>query len=79
MLSLSLQKLKEMVWGSANMPPKPEWAKQGIIFHPAEHLSAYGLKCPDNGTKNFLMCFQAYLLKQLLFDQKGTSRAGSLR
>ncbi len=52
---------------------------QGLLFHPPEQLSAYGFKCPDNGTKNFLMCLQAYLLKQLLFDQKGGSKAGSMR
>ncbi len=68
-----------MLWGSPNMPPKSEWQRQGLVFHSSDLLHAYGLKCPQNGTKNFLMCFQAYLLKHLLFDQKGTSKAASAR
>ena len=52
------------------MPPKPEWMKAGVVFHLPDQLFAYGLKCPKNGTKNFLICLQAYFLKQLLFDKK---------
>ena len=54
------------------MPPRTEWIKQGLTFHMADQMYSFGLKCPENGTKNFLMCFQAYLLKQLLFDRGGT-------
>jgi len=60
--------LKHFAWGSANMPPKSEWLKQGIPLHPAEGLFAYGVRAPRNGTRNFLICLNAYFLKHLLFD-----------
>jgi len=60
------------------MPLKPEWQKQGLSMHNPETQFAYGFRCPDNGTKNFMMALQAYLLKQLLFDKKGAGR-GSQR
>ena len=69
--NMILQNLKHYAWGSANMPPKNEWLKQGIVLHPADGLFAYGVKCPRNGTKNFLMCLEAYFLKHLLFEKKG--------
>lgn len=74
-----LQKLKDVIWGSSQMPPRPEWMKQGLLFHPYERTFAYGLDTPSNSTKNFMMCFQAYLLKQLLFasNQKSKDKAGS--
>jgi hypothetical protein len=75
-LYFSPQKLKEYTWGSSNMPPKSEWEKQGLAFHPSEQLFSYGLKCPKNGVKNFLMCLQAYFLKQLLFDKNKKGGAG---
>ncbi len=53
-----MQKLKEVVWGSATILPRPEWAKQGVTFHPYDQMFAYGLKTPKNGTHNFLMCLQ---------------------
>jgi len=65
--------LKHFAWGSANMPPKSEWLKQGIPLHPAEGLFAYGVRAPRNGTRNFLLCLNAYFLKHLLFDT-GKSR-----
>eukprot|EP00095_Tigriopus_kingsejongensis_P007844 maker-scaffold62_size438377-snap-gene-1.5 protein:Tk07844 transcript:maker-scaffold62_size438377-snap-gene-1.5-mRNA-1 annotation:"predicted protein" len=74
-------KLKELAWGSSNMPPKPEWIKQGIVFRPCDQLFAYGMSTQKNGTKNFLMCLQAYFLKQLLFEMKksgGMKRAQAL-
>ena len=71
-----LQRLKELVWGSANMPPKTEWVKQGLMFHQADQIYGFGLKCPENGTKNFLLCFQAYLLKHLLFEKGGGAGGG---
>ena len=52
------------------MAPRNFWLKQGFIFYPAEDLFAYGLKTPNNGTKGFLMCIQAHLLRQLLFEGK---------
>ena len=52
------------------MPPKSEWLKQGLVFNLPDQLFAYGLKCPKNGVKNFLMCLEAYFLKQLLFEKK---------
>ncbi|XP_059082363.1 inactive ubiquitin carboxyl-terminal hydrolase MINDY-4B-like isoform X4 [Tigriopus californicus] len=70
-------KIKELAWGSSNMPPKPEWLKQGIVFRPCDQLFAYGLKTHKNGTKNFLISLQAYFLKQLLFDMKKTGGAKS--
>ena len=42
------------------MPPRPEWMKQGLYFHPYERVFAYGLDCPKNTTKNFLMAFQVW-------------------
>ncbi|XP_059082369.1 inactive ubiquitin carboxyl-terminal hydrolase MINDY-4B-like isoform X10 [Tigriopus californicus] len=72
-------KIKELAWGSSNMPPKPEWLKQGIVFRPCDQLFAYGLKTHKNGTKNFLISLQAYFLKQLLFDMKKTGGANSRR
>ena len=50
------------------MPPKSEWLKQGVPMHPAEGLFAYGVRAPRNGTRNFLICLNAYFLKHLLFD-----------
>jgi hypothetical protein len=52
------------------MPPKNEWLKAGMKLMPPEDLFAYGIKCPKNGTKNFLLCLQAYLLKHLLFEKR---------
>ena len=75
---LNLQQLKEFVWGSANMPPKTEWLKPGIKLMPSEELFAYGIKCPRNGTRNFLLCLQAYLLKHLLFEKRKEGK-GSVR
>ena len=72
---LILQALKELAWGSANMPPKSEWLKAGLTFHPAEGLFAYGFKTPKNGTKNFLLCVQAYLLKHLLFEKRARTNS----
>merc|ERR1712223_773585 len=60
--------LKHFAWGSANMPPKSEWLKQGVPMHPAEGLFAYGVRAPRNGTRNFLICLNAYFLKHLPFD-----------
>jgi hypothetical protein len=34
-----LQQLKNLCWGSASMPPKNEWLKQGIVFNPQEQVS----------------------------------------
>ena len=70
------QKLKEFTWGSANMPPKAEWEKQGVVFHTSDQLFAYGLKCPKNSVRNFLLCLEAYFLKHLLFEKtkKGPAR-----
>jgi hypothetical protein len=53
------------------MPPKTEWMKQGITLHPPEGLFAYGVVAPRNGTRNFMMCLQAFFLKHLLFEKKG--------
>lgn len=69
------QKLKDLVWGSSQMPPRPEWIKQGLEFYPYEQIFAYALQFPRNGVKNFLMCFQAYLLKHLLFGPSGGAGA----
>ena len=70
------QKLKEFTWGSPNMPPKAEWEKQGVVFHTSDQLFAYGLKCPKNSVKNFMLCLEAYFLKHLLFEKtkKGAQR-----
>ena len=59
------------------MPPKAEWEKQGVVFHTSDQLFAYGLKCPKNSVKNFMLCLEAYFLKHLLFEKKG--RTGSQR
>lgn len=69
-------KLKEFTWGSPNMPPKAEWEKQGVVFHTSDQLFAFGLKCPKNSVKNFLLCLEAYFLKHLLFEKskKGAPR-----
>ena len=52
------------------MPQGNFWLKQGITFHPAEGLFAYGLKTQSNGTKSILMCIQAYLIKHLIFESR---------
>jgi hypothetical protein len=44
--------------------------KQGITLNKPEDIFAYAIKAPNNGTKNFLMCIQAYFLKQLLFENR---------
>ena len=74
--SFHVQKLKEFTWGSPNMPPKAEWEKQGVVFHTSDQLFAFGLKCPKNSVKNFLLCLEAYFLKHLLFEKskKGAPR-----
>ena len=40
------------------------------MLHPAENIFAYGLKMPKSEVKNFMMCLQAYFLKNLLFGKK---------
>ena len=72
----SAMKLKDLSWGSAQMPPRTEWMKQGLYFYPAEQTFAYALQCPENGTRSFLMCFQAYLLKHLLFNMSNQGKGG---
>jgi len=62
--------LKTICWGGSDRPLKNNWTKQGLVFHPETKLFAYGLKMPKNEVKNFLMCVQAYLLKQLLFGEE---------
>jgi len=71
--------LKHYAWGSANMPPKSEWLKQGICLHPPEGLFAYGVRAPrNNGVKNFMVVLNAYFLKHLLFDHgKKPGRGGA--
>lgn len=73
------QSLKHYAWGSANMPPKSEWLKQGICLHPPEGLFAYGVRAPrNNGVKNFMVVLNAYFLKHLLFDHgKKPGRGGA--
>jgi len=61
--------LKNICWGGSDKPLKATWTKQGLVFHPEQKLFAYGLKMPTNEVKNFLICIQAYLLKQLLFGE----------
>lgn len=71
--------LKHYAWGSANMPPKSEWLKQGICLHPPEGLFSYGVRAPrNNGVKNFMVVLNAYFLKHLLFDHgKKPGRGGA--
>ena len=76
----NFQSLKHFAWGSANMPPKSEWLKQGITLHPADALFAYGVKAPRNGVRNFMLCLNAYFLKHLLFETgKKAGRAGQAK
>ena len=67
------QDLKKLCWGGPDKPVGGLWSKQGLIMKPELKLFGYGLKMPKNETKNFLMCFQAYVLKELLFaeEEKG--------
>ena len=77
-----LKDLKAKCWGSPNMPPRPFWLKQGITLNKPDGLFAFGVKTPSNGTKNILMCIQAYFLKHLFFESnkpKGKERYGQLR
>ncbi|CAB4063628.1 MINDY3_4 [Lepeophtheirus salmonis] len=62
--------LKTIVWGSACSQICPYWQGMSFSFHSGGDVNAFGLKCPSNGTKNFLICVQAYILKNLLFDKK---------
>jgi len=62
--------LKTICWGSAAVPPKKFWIKQGFVLHSPEKLFAYGVMAPPNGTKNLLMAVQAYFLKKLFFESK---------
>merc|ERR1712004_880187 len=64
--------LKKLCWGGTDKPISNIWSKQGLVFKPELKLFAYGLKLPKNETKNFLMCFQAYLLKEILFAEEDT-------
>ena len=64
------QDLKRLCWGGTDKTISNIWSKQGLVFKPELKLFAYGLKMPKNETKNFLMCFQAYLLKEILFAEE---------
>ena len=40
------------------------------VLHPAENIFAYGMRMPNGEVKNFMMCLQAFFLKNLLFGKK---------
>ena len=47
------------------------WIKTGgVVMQPPKTVFAYGMTAPKNGTRGFLMCLQAYILKYALFDKK---------
>ena len=69
---LLFQDLKRLCWGGTDKTISNIWSKQGLVFKPELKLFAYGLKLPKNETKNFLMCFQAFLLKEILFAEEDT-------
>lgn len=64
--------MKKLCWGGTDKTISNVWSKQGLVFKPELKLFAYGLKLPKNETKNFLMCFQAFLLKEILFAEEDT-------
>jgi hypothetical protein len=40
------------------------------VLHPPESIFAYGMRLPKGEVKNFLMCLQAFFLKNLLFGKR---------
>ena len=64
-----------MCWGGSNTVPKPEWVKTGIIFHEYNKEAAFGLRVDNGATKAFQMILQAYILKHLMFEGKGSKKA----
>ena len=49
--------------------PGSDWLRNGIVFHEAESLHAFGLKAQKGPTKAFQMVIQVCILKYLMFHK----------
>ena len=57
----SVQSLKEICWGGANVIPKPDWIKSSLKMNEPDQLYAYGLTIDLQGsTKVTAFSFEKY-------------------
>ncbi|XP_055856816.1 inactive ubiquitin carboxyl-terminal hydrolase MINDY-4B [Episyrphus balteatus] len=61
--------LRQLIFGTAAVPVRCEWATTALNFAPPGEEHAYGLVSPRNATRGLLSALQGFILKNLLFKR----------